>query len=120
MRKCLIILMCIMLVLTVLAGCGSSKEKDETSFTATVLEIGESYLLVEPVEGSDELRSADKIRVSIGGATLLDSQDKEITVDDIEVGDKVEIVYNGVIAESYPAQINKCYRIKVLRENLVQ
>ncbi len=71
-------------------------------------------MLVEPEEGSDELRSADKISVSIAEATLLDSKEQEIAVDDITVGDKVEIVYNGMIAESYPAQINKCYKVKVL------
>ena len=31
-----------------------------------------------------------------------------------EVGDTLEIVYDGVIAESYPAQINTVYSISVV------
>ena len=114
MKKYFIIFACAVIIFGILVGCSGLKEKYETAFAAIVLETGESYLLVEPEEGSDELRSADKISVSIAEATLLDSKEQEIAVDDITVGDKVEIVYNGMIAESYPAQINKCYKVKVL------
>mgnify|MGYP001283592478 CR=1 FL=1 len=114
MKKYLAIFMCIMIALMVLVSCNNAENKEEVSFVATVLEINDSSLLVEPVEGSDELRSADKISVSTANAKILDSQDNEITIGDIVVGDKVEIVYDGVIAESYPAQIHKCYKVKVL------
>lgn len=56
----------IIMVFLVLIGCGGIEEKYETSFIGTVLENNESSLLVEPKEGSDELKSADKISVSIG------------------------------------------------------
>jgi hypothetical protein len=83
-----------------------------TDFQAIVLENNGTNLLVEPVEGSDELRSADKITVHVNDdIKLLDSQNNEINIDGIEAGDRVQIFYNGAIAESYPAQINKCYRI---------
>ena len=69
-------------------------------------------MLVEPEEGSSELSSADRIMVSVSEATLLDSQDKEITIDDIKSGDLVQIDYDGQIAESYPAQIRGCSESK--------
>lgn len=52
--------------------------------------------LVEPVEGSQELNNADLITVPM----------KNIgTAPQPNVGDIIEIAYNGEIAESYPAQI---------------
>lgn len=103
-----------MMALMILVSCNNTEDREEVSFVATVIEINDSKLLVEPVEGSDELRSADKISVSTGQAKILDSQDKEISIENIVVGDRVEIVYDGTIAESYPAQIHRCYKVKVL------
>lgn len=97
------------------SSCGPADNGNGVSFEATVLENNQSNLLVQPEEGSDELRSADKIIVHINDdVKLLDSQGKGINIDDIEVGDKVQVFFNGVIAESYPGQIHKCYKVKLL------
>ena len=97
-----------------LAGCVDSGQCDEVSFNAIVLENNQTHLLVEPEEGSSELKSADRIMVSVSDASLINSQDVEIQIDNIESGDRVQIYYNGLIAESYPAQINGCHKVKVL------
>ena len=107
-----LVTICTMILLMVLIGCRNAD--DGNTFVATVLENNESDILVEPVEGSAELGSADRIVVYIKDATLVDAQDKEITISDIGVGKQVEISYNGGIAESYPAQIQGCYRVKLL------
>jgi len=65
-------------------------------FVATVLELDAASALVQPVEGEEELRSSDRIRISI--AALGDIG--------VQVGSDVEIYYTGGIMESYPAQIN--------------
>ena len=61
--------------------------------------------LVEPVEGSAELKSADQITVPM--KDMAPSPEPE-------VGDILEIEYDGYIAESYPAQINNVYSIRVV------
>lgn len=66
------------------------------SFTATVIEVGEAWVLVEPVEGEPERRSAD--RISFGTAELSALTPKP--------GDYVKVYYKGGIMESYPAQIH--------------
>jgi len=66
------------------------------SFTATVLDKGDAYVLVQPDECELETRTADKIVVSIA---------KEKQIPKIEVDDKVIIYYSGSIMESYPAKI---------------
>jgi hypothetical protein len=108
------IFVCLVIAFVILTGCSNTGDKNETNFIATVLENDQSSLLVQPEEGSSELRSADKITVYVKDVTLLDSEGKEITIDDIAKGDKVQIFYNGGIAESYPAQIHKCPKIRIL------
>lgn len=95
--------MCLLLSFTACADSGSENAGDqnftvtaaEISFVATVLEVYDGSVMVQPVEGSSELRSADKITFGIKN------------LDDIghEVGDQVKIYYGGEIMESYPAQI---------------
>lgn len=85
-----------------LIGCTSG---DKATFQAAILEIQDGYYLVEPVEGSTELNSSDQITVPV--VNINPSQEPE-------VGDTLEIVYDGVIAESYPAQISNVYSIRVV------
>jgi hypothetical protein len=87
-------------------GGGESKAGgDETvTFQAAILEIQDGYYLVEPVEGSAELNSADQIAIPM--INMEPSPEPE-------VGDVLEIEYDGSIAESYPAQITKVYSIRV-------
>ena len=101
MKKLIPLLLSLAFVLT-LIGCTS---EDKATFQATILEIQDGYYLVEPVEGSTELNSADRIMVPM--VNINPSQEPE-------VGDTLEIVYDGTIAESYPAQINTVYSISVV------
>ena len=79
---------------------GSDDCYDDSSspfqFGAIVLSVQETYLLVEPLEGESIRNSADRIMVSIVG---------EAGLPELEKGDMVTVVYNGMILESYPAQV---------------
>ena len=80
------------------ADAGDQEGAAETvTFTATVLEMGDGYLLVEPVEGDAMLATADRILVDTGGADLPDG---------VAEGAVVEITFDGMVRESYPAQIS--------------
>lgn len=74
---------------------------EKVTFNAVVIENNGTSLLVSPVEGSSELKSSDKIvvRVPVDNATLKD-------LSEFTVGMVVKITHNGMIMESYPAQIN--------------
>ena len=82
----------------------SSSEKDQESFNAIVLEVQENYLLVEPIEGEDELKSSDRIHVT------KDIVSKE-SVPEVKSGDEIRVVYNGEIMESYPAKLRVVYGV---------
>lgn len=79
---------------------------EKSTFQATILEIHDGYYLVEPVEGSAERNSADQITVPM--------TDMNASLEP-EVGDILEIEYDGSIAESYPAQITNVYSIRVVK-----
>lgn len=94
----LLLLMCIIFV------CGCGNEAVNPYFNAVVLEVYEKSVLVEPFEGADELKSADQIEVS---TDVISTHE----VPQMEAGTTIRIVYNGDIAESYPAQINTVFAI---------
>lgn len=75
---------------------------------AKILEIQDGYFLVEPVEGSWELNSADKIEVPM--MNMSPSLEPE-------VGDIIVIEYIGEILETYPAQLRTVCRIHVVGES---
>lgn len=94
-----------LVVLFSLIAC-NSKTNNRATFQATILEIHDNSYLVEPVEGSTELNSADRITIFV---TSINVSPKP------KVGDILEIVYDGMIAESYPAQITNVYNIRVVK-----
>ena len=83
---------------------GDSSEH-QSILRATVLEIHDGYFLVQPVEGSWELRSADRIEVPM---VHMESSPEP------QVGDVLEITYDGQLAEVYPARITKVSHIQVV------
>ena len=75
------------------------------SFSATIIEIEKHSLLIEPVKGSAELSSSDRISIPI------EYMPKSPTP---KVGDIISIQYNGEIMESYPAQLGEIYDIRFI------
>ncbi|NLN40599.1 MAG: DUF3221 domain-containing protein [Clostridiales bacterium] len=119
MNRHIIFVLCILFIVGIFSGCNNVSKNNSTeegiSFNATVLENDQSFLLVEPEADSSELSSADKISVSLGKTTLVNADGDEIRVDDIKEGDRVQIFYDGQIAESYPAQIHNCSKIVLMK-----
>lgn len=78
-------------------------------FNATVLEVYKNSVLVEPFEGSNELKSADKITIN---TNVISTH----PVPELKEGMQIRIVYNGTIEETYPANIPTAFAIYELRE----
>ena len=96
---------CAMLI--VLGGCTDQLTPNnvhrEPHFAGVVVEVFDNSILVKVNEGEDVLTSSDLMSVSL---------DVEMTgATDFAIGDDVVVFYDGNIAESYPAQINKVYMI---------
>lgn len=69
-------------------------------FLASVIEIEKQSILVKPHEGEWELYSADQIRI---GKNAFASAEE---MSELEIGDVVQIEYDGTILETYPAQLS--------------
>ncbi|MDF2905564.1 MAG: hypothetical protein K0R34_885 [Herbinix sp.] len=136
MKRIIKLITVLILIALVLSGCGTKEEipnpndpatSDQTpqgngeevySFRAQIIEGGVT-LLITPSEESNEARSSDKISVSYGEATLVDGSGATITSEDLQTGDILVISYNGIILESYPAQITASKIEKVDHNNLI-
>ena len=100
--KKLISIVLVVCTLLCVVGCESEesekkgkKQEDRFTFLAEIVEINGESVLVEPLEGEQERNSADRISFSTDGLRDLGAEE----------GDIVEITYDGMIMESYPAQI---------------
>lgn len=81
-----------------LAGCSESEKKEtQEYFKARVLEVEDTYVLVEPLEGENIRKSSD--RITFGKEKLKDSKD-------IEVGSIIGVSYSGDVRETFPASID--------------
>ena len=94
-------------MIIVLGGCTNPLTPNnvhrEPHFSGVVVEVFDNSILVKVNEGEDVMMSSDLMSVSL---------DVEmIGVIDYAIGDDVVVFYDGNIAESYPAQINKVYMI---------
>ena len=101
MKRYWIVLLALLCILSLTACI----EEDVHSFQATVLEVHDAYLLVEPAEGAWERSSADKIEVSLQGKTSWPIP---------QVGETVNVFYNGELMETYPARVGKVYRVEIV------
>jgi len=79
-----------------------SNDDNEKQFIGTIIEVNDNTLIVEPDEGTTERKSSDKIIV------------KKSNSIDVVVGNKITITYNGLIEESYPAQIS-AIKIEIIK-----
>ena len=104
MRKYIVLVLTLACTLG-LNGCAKNDSVEVTVFQATILEISNQTMLVKPVEGSQELKSSDQIKLPM----------KNMSPSPVpKVGDIIEITYNGEIAECYPAEINEVYNVEVV------
>ena len=104
MKKIVILIVVINLLIILVTGCNDKKE--ENSFKATIIECHDSTMIVTPFEEEDEYRSSDKFSINFV---------EGFNSSACSVNEKVEITYDGLIAESYPAQIN-VISIKLINE----
>lgn len=113
MKQHLIVLL-LALALLVMAGCGGTGTGSPLdgsapifSFTGTVVEVRDAYLLVEPLEGESVRSSADLFEVPLAGESF-------VTATEWTVGMTVEITFDGTILESYPAQLGRVYSVSAV------
>lgn len=103
MKRYWIVLLALLCILS-LTAC-KEESPEEVSFQATVLEVHESFMLVEPAEDAWERNSANQIVISFADKTSWPIP---------QVGETVNVFYNGELMETYPARVGKVYRVEIV------
>lgn len=89
-------------------GCGRKEPAVQIpelkTFQALVL-TSDANLLVSPDKDSEEYKSSDQISVGMKDTTIYNKDGEKMELKEIQAGEIIEIAYNGIIMESYPAQI---------------
>ncbi|NLL73280.1 MAG: DUF3221 domain-containing protein [Clostridiales bacterium] len=125
MKKICSLILMVLLLVGGLAGCnqrsfaeGDGSDKDDSDiqvFEADVIE-NENGLLISPDQESVEFSSSDKISVGLIDAKIFDKEGNLVDKDVLISGDRIKVYYNGIILESYPAQIS-AQKIEVIGHN---
>ncbi len=116
MKRTVCIALALVFTLIVAAACGPKEEG--VTFSAIIEERDENSLLVLADEGSDVRRSADRFSVGLAKAKLVDEEGNGLEPGDLWCYDRVEITFDGSIAESYPAQIAATRVARLAKEQL--
>ena len=88
------------------AGGPEYGHEEQVQFTAVVIEINESSVLVEPLEG-------EQLRDSYGQIVVVA---RELELPELAVGDEIRITFDGWIAESEPAVITGAEAVELLEK----
>ena len=101
------VIACLMVTVCFATNPKQGVPREQHILQARITEVKENALLVTPVEGSLELSSSDLFHVS--AANMPPSPEPQ-------VGDILEITYDGSILESYPAQFGTIYSMRVISQ----
>lgn len=82
-------------------------------FYAEITKVSDKYILVDGTDIND-INYQGEFELSIGKSTKIIKDEQEIKVEDLKIGDYVEIEFYGNIAETYPAKIKDVSEIKFL------
>lgn len=87
---------------------GSTDQVDQPAveFQAEVISVENGSLLIASDPESNEYKSSDRMNVNTIDAVITNQEGKEITLEELKPADVLTITYNGLILESYPAQIS--------------
>lgn len=93
------------------ADLNSSQEKEQVYFDATVLEVKKKSIKVKCSESFDSGIPVDE-EFSVT-TNIVESGE----LPDLNAGDHIRIVFDGIIKESYPLQLGNVFAIYLLDEN---
>jgi len=90
-------------------------KQPEVSFYANILENSDAYLLIEGISENDiNHRSQFTVTLKNKYSSVLDINGTSINLSDIPEGCLVRIIYDGIVHETYPAQIDGVISIQIV------
>jgi len=116
MKKIILSLVALAMVVTFGACDRWTAQTGNATFSATITKIEDGNLQVTPDPGTEEAKASDSISVSTPETVkYLDADGNAVDRSQLSAGQRVSIVYDGRVAESFPVQIRGA-EIRVLSD----
>jgi hypothetical protein len=87
------------------------------TFYATISEVDDYSLIVKGLEVNDINFRGDFV-LSLSEETVLLWRGTDISVNELNTGDRIAVTFSGEVLESYPAQIKNTDRIQLLDDKI--
>lgn len=107
MKKIIAIILCLAFMLPIVGVGIRLTQKNPVTMTGTVVAIEGDTILVEPIEGSSELKASNRFSVSVA---YIDASIRP------KIGDMVGVQYDGQILETYPARLSQVSSITIMKQ----
>ena len=126
MGRMAVLLLCCTMLCMIPAGCGQSPEAESTKGATAMTTTGRSAetdmeaMVVRLHDGSlllvDNRSGSPFVPTAIDEADIIGLDGQTLTVDDLQVGNVVRVVGNGIMMQSYPGQYPGIETIEVIKE----
>lgn len=91
-----------------------SKSKEKVNFYCNIVEVRDNSIMVKGIAENDVNHRGNFI-LHIGDSTKIINLDEErVKLKELKLGELIEVIYDGQVAESEPAQIFNVYKISIL------
>lgn len=115
MKKSLALILALIFILSI-TGCGSDKggsaDNKAAFFIAKVIEINDSYMLVEVTDkGNCGISDGGRVSVSTDKISGLLENDPSFVKDNY-----IRVEFDGTVMETYPEQLGEIFKIDVVDE----
>lgn len=111
------VILCVAVAVDFLSGPVTKPDETKAEFVGTVVESSLTWITVEPDPGTAERNCSDRITVSLYTHFSEGNLAGTGIIGEFHVGDRVRIVYDGLIQETYPARISNVYSIETLESS---
>ncbi len=86
----------------------------EAYYRVKIMEKGDNTVLLAGIE--EESSGNDLYSVSLEGISVMDGNGNAVDFDMLKAGMTMEIAYNGMVLETYPAKLGQIYQVRILEE----
>ncbi len=107
-----VVVLCMMTMVGVTCWCLMG-DQDTFAFKGRVLQ-NDGILLIEPHLGEEERLSAGQFAITEVEGYVLNQDGSPISFAQIEEGAVLQITHSGQVLETYPAQFDRVYTIRVV------
>lgn len=91
-----------------------SKSKEKVNFYCNIVEVRDNSIMVKGIAENDVNHRGNFILHIDSSTKIINLDEERVSLNELRIGDLIEVTYDGQVAESEPAQIFNVYKISIL------